>query len=214
MSTSIRVLIVDDHTVVREGLSALLSNPKYGVQVVGTAADGYEAVARARELRPDVILMDMIMPRKNGLEAIREILAERPETRILMLTSYSNDDDITAAIRSGAMGMLRKDSSVEELVNAIRSVAMGRMTLPPELTQRMLADHSAKSKHSDDVLTEREMDVLRCLAEGLSNKEIAERLNISTATVRSHVSHILSKLGVSNRTQAALYAREQGLIAD
>lgn len=213
MSDPIRVLIVDDHTVVREGLSALLSNPKYGVTVAGTARDGEEAVARARELRPDVILMDMVMPRKNGLEAIREILAERPDTRVLMLTSYSNDDDITAAIRSGAMGMLRKDSSVEELVNAIRTVAMGRMTLPPELTQRILATGKTPANTASAAdLTERELEVLRCLGEGMSNKEIAAQLHISTATVRSHVSHIFSKIEVKNRTQAALYAREQGIV--
>jgi len=213
MSDPIRVLIVDDHTVVREGLSALLSAPKYGVEVAGLACDGEQAVARARELRPDVILMDMVMPRKSGLEAIQEILAEQPRARILMLTSYSNDNEITAALRSGAMGYLRKDSSVEELVQAIRSTALGQMSLPPELAQRMMSGQMEEvSTLPGNELTERELDVLRCLAEGMSNKEIAEKLYISTTTVRSHVSHILSKLGVSNRTQAALYAREQGLL--
>ena len=213
MSESIRVLIVDDHTVVREGLSALLSAEKYGVQVAGTARDGVEAVARARELRPDVILMDMVMPRKSGLEAIQEILAEQPDARILMLTSYSNDNEITAAIRSGALGYLRKDSSVEELVHAIRSVAMGRMSLPPELAQRMMQMQTSPAPaFPGNELTDRELEVLERLSEGLSNKDIAARLHISTATVRSHVSHILSKLNVTNRTQAAIYAREQKLI--
>ena len=213
MSDPIRVLIVDDHTVVSEGLSALLSAPKYGVSVVGTASDGEKAVARARELRPDVTLMDMVMPRKSGLEAIQEILAEQPDARILMLTSYSNENEITAAIRSGAMGYLRKDSSVEELVHAIRSVAMGRMSLPPELAQRLMQMQTTSAPtFPGNELTERELEVLKCLGEGMSNKDIAARLHISTATVRSHVSHILSKLNVTNRTQAALYAREQKLI--
>ncbi len=213
MDQLIRVLIVDDHPVVREGLRALLADEKYSVEVVGLAGDGEEAVARARELRPDVILMDMVMPRKSGLEAITEILAEQPDAHILMLTSYSNENEIATAIRSGAMGYLHKDSLMDELVHAIRSVAMGRMSLPPELTRRMLSDQTAPAAAAPiDELTERELEVLICLGGGLSNKEISERLHITITTVRSHVSHILSKLEVSNRTQAALYAREKGLV--
>ena len=213
MDQLIRVLIVDDHPVVREGLRALLADEKYGVEVVGLAGDGEEAVARARELRPDVTLMDMVMPRKSGLEAITEILTEQPDAHILMLTSYSNENEIAAAIRSGAMGYLHKDSLMDELVHAIRSVAMGRMSLPPELTRRMLSDQTAPAAAAPiDELTERELEVLICLGGGLSNKEISERLHITITTVRSHVSHILSKLEVSNRTQAALYAREKGVV--
>lgn len=214
MSKAIQVLIVDDHTVVREGLKALLSSQRYGVKVVGLASDGNEAVVRARELRPDVILMDMVMPHKSGLEAIQEILPEQPDARILMLTSYSDEDEITAAIRSGALGYLRKDAAVDELVHAIRSVAMGHMSLPPELVQHMISGQTSPPTAQENELTTREMEVLRCLGEGLSNKDISERLTIGTTTVRSHVSHILSKLEVSNRTQAALYAREQGLLPE
>ena len=207
MSDKIRVFVVDDHTVVREGLSALLSSSKYGVDVVGQAADGIEAVEMARQLDADVILMDMIMPRMGGLEAIEKIRAQQPDARILMLTSFSEDADVIAALKAGAMGYLRKDSSADELVQAIRSVAMGQLSLPQDLAQQLLLqDHAKDTTHPDDVLTPREQDVLQCLEQGLSNREIAEALSVTTATVRTHVSSILRKLGVSNRTQAALVA--------
>ena len=211
MTDKIRVLVVDDHTVVREGLSALLSSSKYGIDVVGQAADGIEAVEKARQLGPDVILMDMIMPRMGGLEAITRIRAQQPDARILMLTSFSEDDEVVAALKAGAMGYLRKDSSADELVQAIRSVAMGQLSLPQDLAQQLLLqDHAKDTTHPDDILTRREQDVLQCLEQGLSNREIAEALSVTTATVRTHVSSILRKLGVRNRTQAALAAREQG----
>jgi NarL family two-component system response regulator LiaR len=207
MTGRIRVLVVDDHTVVREGLSALLSSSRYGIEIVGQAADGIEAVEMARQLGPDVILMDMIMPRMGGLEAIQKIRVEQPDARILMLTSFSEDTEVVAALKAGAMGYLRKDSSADELVQAIRSVAMGQLSLPQDLAQQLLLQRHAKdTTHPDDILTRREQDVLQCLEQGLSNREIAEALSITTATVRTHVSSILRKLGVSNRTQAALVA--------
>ncbi len=208
MADKIRVLVVDDHTVVREGLSALLSSSKYGIEVVGQAADGVEAVEMARQLSPDVILMDMIMPRMGGLEAIEKIRAQQPDARILMLTSFSEDAEVVAALKAGAMGYLRKDSSAEELVQAIGSVAMGQLSLPQDLAQQLLLQaHAKDTTHPDDILTRREQDVLQCLEQGLSNREIAEALSVTTATVRTHVSSILRKLGVKNRTQAALVAR-------
>ncbi len=211
MADKIRVLIVDDHTVVREGLSALLSSSKYGIEVVGQAADGVEAVEMAPQLGPDVILMDMIMPRMEGLEAIKKIRAQQLDARILMLTSFSEDAEVVAALKAGAMGYLRKDSSADELVQAIHSVAMGQMSLPHDLAQQLLMMNQAEEmQHSDDVLTRREQEVLQYLGQGLSNREIADTLSITTATVRTHVSSILRKLGVSNRTQAALVAKEQG----
>lgn len=208
----IRVLVVDDHTVVRKGLCSLLTS-KYGIEVLGEAADGVEAIDKARELQPDVILMDLVMPRKTGLEAIIEIKKDNPRARILVLTSFSEDSQIAAAIKAGAMGYVLKDASPDELIHTIQGVYMGKMSIPAEMMQVVIAE-SEKSKHAprDDELTDRELDVLREIARGHSNQEIAEILGVSTTTVRSHVSSILRKLELENRTQAALYAVEAGLV--
>ena len=211
----IRVLIVDDHTVVRKGLQSLLSADKYDIQVVGDAGDGNQAVEMALALQPDVILMDLHMPRKSGLEAIQEITQQGLATRILVLTSFGEDERVAAALQAGALGYLLKDSSPDELVSAIHAVAMGHLSLPQQLSHAILGVQRPASSAPPESplaeLTARELDVLRCLAGGASNKEIASQLSVSLTTARTHVSSILRKLNLENRTQAALFAREQGL---
>jgi len=213
MADLIRILIADDHLVVRQGLCALLI-PRNGMEVVGEAADGAEAVEKALALRPDVILMDLNMPSKSGLEATREIIREDPEAHILVLTSYGEDANVAAAIKAGAMGYLLKNSSAEELFGSIRNVASGNLSLSPSAARALmqsLREPTDKPPSPISILTERELEVLRCLAQGLSNQEIAETLGVEKTTVRSHVNSILSKLNLANRTQAALYAVEMGL---
>jgi len=209
MTDLIRVLIADDHYVVRQGLAALLA-PRNGMEVVGEAANGREAVDLARTLQPDVILMDMIMPEMTGPEAISLIKQENPNARILVLTSFSESKQVSAAIQAGALGYLLKDSSPDDLLHAIRSVYRGNLVLPQDLALALMQPRPAAA--ALDQLTERETDVLRLLAQGQSNQEIARNLSISATTVRSHVSSILMKLNVTNRTQAALAAQEQKLL--
>ena len=209
MSDLIRILIADDHFVVRQGLAALLA-PRNGMEVVGEAATGREAVDRARVLQPDVILMDMMMPEMDGPEAIVLIKQENPAARILVLTSFGESKQISAAIQAGALGYLLKDSSPDDLLHAIRSVYRGNLVLPQDLALKLMQPQPVSV--ALDQLTERETDVLRLLAKGQSNQEIAATLNIGMTTVRSHVSNILMKLNVSNRTQAALVAQERQLL--
>jgi len=209
MNDMIRVLVVDDHFVVRQGLVTLLV-PRNGMQVIGEAATGREAIRQARMLQPDVILMDLIMPEMEGVEAITLIKQENPSARILVLTSFGEAKQVTAAIQAGAMGYLLKDSSPDDLLNAIRGVYRGNLVLPQALAVELI--HSKPTLAIPDQLTERETDVLQLLALGQSNKEIAGNLNISTTTVRSHISNIFMKLSVSNRTQAVLVAQERHLI--
>ena len=208
MTDLIRVLIVDDHFVVRQGLAALLV-ARNGMIVVGEATNGRDAVAQAHELQPDVILMDMMMPEVDGPQAIAQIKAENPGARILVLSSFGESKNVTAAMHAGAMGYLLKDSSPDDLFHAIRSVHRGNLVIPQALANDFMRPPSPPP--AIDQLTERELDVCRLLAQGCSNREIAEALFISATTVRAHVSSILTKLHVSNRTQAAVVAREHGL---
>jgi len=211
----IRVLIAEDHTVVREGLCALIeARPE--MEVVGQASDGVEAVSLARTLRPDVIVMDLVMPRKGGAEAIAEIKAEQPEARILVLTSFAEDRLAFEAIKAGATGYLLKDTSSRDLLQAIRDVYRGELSLHPSTALKVIrALHSApEPPPAGATLTGREVEVLKLVAQGLANQEIAQILGVSDRTVTTHVSSILGKLHLANRTQAALYAVHEGLAGD
>jgi NarL family two-component system response regulator LiaR len=211
-SKPIQVLIVDDHAIVRKGIRALLST-EADVDVIGEAENGRQAVALAKELQPDVVLMDLVMPEVDGIEATRQVTADRPGTRVLVLTSFAADDKVFPAIKAGALGYLLKDSGPEDLVKAIHQVHRGEPTLEPSIARKVLSElsHPPKKPLTPDPLTDREVEVLRLLAQGMSNREIAERLVITEMTVRTHVSNILGKLHLASRTQAALYALREGL---
>jgi NarL family two-component system response regulator LiaR len=208
----IRVFIAEDHAIVRKGISVLLTLEP-GFEVVGEASNGVEAVRRIESLQPDVILMDLEMPEMDGLEAIRHIMARQPKARILVLTSFSTDDKVFPAIRAGAMGYLLKDSELKEVVRAIRQVHRGEPSLHPRIARKLMRDLSQADERlpTTDPLTERELEVLRLVAQGKSNRKIADDLVITEGTVRVHVSSILSKLHVASRTQATLYALREGL---
>ena len=212
MSEPIRILIADDHELVRQGFSALLS-VKEGVEVVGLAENGAQAVKLAGSLRPDIILMDLLMPGKDGIEATREIKMNNSDARILIITSFAEDENVFQAIKAGALGYLLKDSSPQELMQAIEDVCKGRMSLHPNIAMKLLEELNRpnEGKATDEPLTEREVEVLKLVAKGHSNQEIADRLIVSERTVGAHVSNILSKLHLANRTQAALYALRKGL---
>ncbi len=210
--STIRVMLVDDHAIIRKGVRALLATER-DIQIVGEAGDGAEAIKQAEALRPDVILMDLMMPKVDGIEATRQITEKQPGAHILVLTSFAADDKVFPAIKAGALGYLLKDSTPDELVRAIRQVARGEPSLEPTIARKVLAElsHPAKKTPTADPLTEREMEVLRQVAQGKSNKDIAEKLVVSEMTIRTHVSSILSKLHLASRTQAALYALREGL---
>jgi two-component system, NarL family, response regulator LiaR len=205
-----RVLITDDHGVVRQGLRMFLSlEPDF--EVVGEASNGEEALAMARDLGPDVVLMDLLMPVMDGISATAKIRAELPDVEVIALTSVLEDASVTGAVRAGAIGYLLKDTDSEELSRAIKAAAEGRVHLAPEAAARLMRE--VRAPDSPEALTDREAEVLRLLAHGKANKQIASSLYVSEKTVKAHVSSILMKLGVQSRTQAALYAVRAGLVS-
>jgi NarL family two-component system response regulator LiaR len=206
----IRVLIADDHEVVRQGLRTFLEiDPE--LEVVGEAGNGREAVRVAHRVHPDVVLMDLLMPELDGIAATRLIRQELPDTEVMALTSVLEDTSVVAAVRAGAIGYLLKDTKARELRQAVKAAAAGQVQLSPEAAARLMRE--VRAPDQPEVLSERENDVLRLLARGLANKEIASRLSIAEKTVKTHVSSILGKLGVQSRTQAALYAGRIGMVA-
>jgi NarL family two-component system response regulator LiaR len=209
-----RVLIVDDHGVVREGLRAYLELEP-DIQVVGEAKDGLEAVRRAAELQPDVVLMDLVMPNMDGVDATSRIKEQQPATHVIILTSFLDDERVVPAIRAGATSYLLKDVAASDLARAIRGARAGQAQLHPEVARRLMQQVTSPRKPDAGAqLTDREREVLRLLADGRSNKEIARTLVVSERTVKGHVSNILGKLGLQDRTQAALFAVRNGLGQD
>jgi NarL family two-component system response regulator LiaR len=205
--------MADDHPLVREGIRSLLQTQP-DIEVAGEACNGAEAVAMAEELAPDVILLDLVMPQMDGLEALDHILQAAPEARILVVTSYADDDKVFPAIRGGALGYILKEAPPMTLVQAIRDVRKGELWLHPTVARKVIGDlrrSDEEPSEGSQVLTTREVEVLQLVARGLSNGDIAEQLVLSAATVSYHVSNILGKLHLANRTQAALYALREGL---
>jgi DNA-binding NarL/FixJ family response regulator len=205
----IRILVVDDHPIVRSGITSVLATQS-DLEVVGEAENGSEAITAAARLEPDLVLMDLRMPVLNGVAASAAILAARPATRIVVLTTYASDGEVLRAIEAGAVGYLLKDVPHEELSRALRAVAKGARYLAPAVTERLMARWQQPARLT---LTDRELEVLRCVAHGKGNRQIATELGIAEPTVKAHLVHIFEKLGVENRTAAAHMARELGLIA-
>ncbi len=220
MTSLTTVLLVDDHSLFREGLANLLSGQD-GMEVVGQAANGGEAIARARELQPDLILMDIKMPGMSGLEVTRRIKEEMPHTRIVMLTVSEDDDDLFEAIKSGAEGYLLKTIKSRDLIEMLKGVSQGEVALTRMMARKLWQEFAQQGNQEaqpasmyQPILTRREMEVIRLLSEGISDKEIAGRLSISVRTVKNHVHNILEKLQLQNRFQAASYALRKGLVKE
>ena len=212
-ASHIRILITDDHAVVREGLSSFISL-ELDMEIVAEASDGIEAVEKALLLEPDIILMDIVMPQQTGIEALQQLKEAGNPAKVIVLTSFAEYEQIYLAIKAGAMGYLLKDSTPEQLVQAIRDVYQGQTSLSPVIA-RMLIDEIKKESElplSEDPLTDREVQVLKLVAQGHTNRDIAERLVVSEGTVGTHISNILEKLHLANRTQAALYALRRGMV--
>jgi NarL family two-component system response regulator LiaR len=209
----IKVLIVDDHAVVRQGLRTFLEL-QTDIEIVGEAANGLEAIECARQHQPDIVLLDLVMPKLGGVEATPKIVAVSPNARVIILTSFGENDQVFPAIRAGAQGYLLKDIPPKELIQAVRDVYQGKVQLHPDVAKKLMSAIATKEPApppAETVLTERELEVLRLLAKGLNNHEIARQLTISEKTVKTHVSNILGKLQLEDRTQAAIYALKQGL---
>jgi two-component system, NarL family, response regulator DegU len=210
--TDIRILLAEDQTLLRDGLRTILDLEE-GLAVVGEASDGDEAVRRTRELKPDIVLMDIQMPHRNGVEATAAIATSCPGTRVVVLTTFDYDEYVFDAVKAGAMGYLLKDVPAPELIDTIRRVHAGESFIQPSVASRLLVEMGRRSRvPADEELTARELDVLGLLAEGASNREIASRLYLAEGTVKNHVSNILGKLHAANRTHAVRLAQEQGLI--
>jgi len=217
----IRLLIVDDHAMVRQGLRTFLELQNISalpIEVVGEAANGVEAVEMARNTQPDIVLLDLVMPEMDGIQATSKIIENSPQSRVIILTSFGEEDKVLPAIRAGAQGYLLKDIPPGELAQAVRDVYHGKVQLHPEIARKLMSAVTGKEERAplrtDGGLTEREQDVLRLIADGLNNREIAGKLIISEKTVKTHVSSILGKLHLEDRTKAAIYALRQGLITD
>jgi DNA-binding NarL/FixJ family response regulator len=211
---TIRILLCDDHTILRDGMRNLL-NSEPDLEVAGEAADGAQAIEQVRELRPDVVVMDINMPGLNGVDAVERLTAEFPDLRILILTMYNHDEYLFRTIRAGARGYLLKDSPVSEVIDAIRKVMTGASVLHPELTDRLVASYRQgkdKEQESGEKLSPREQEMLAALVQGLANKQIAEQLFISETTVKLHISNLYRKLGVKSRSQAIILAVKEKLI--
>ncbi len=207
----ISVLIADDHPVVREGLAAFLGIQP-DIALVGEACNGEEAVARTKEVLPDVVLVDVVMPGMGGIEATRGIREASPSTKVIILTSFAEDDKVIGAIKAGAAGYLLKEAGAQEVAHAIRTVYRGEALLHPSVAARLMQEISAGRDPQEEALTERELEVLRLIARGMSNKQISSELVISEKTVKTHVSNILAKLHLADRTQAALYAVRKRIV--
>ena len=208
----ITVFHADDHALVRGGVRGLLLTEP-DIELVGEAGNGYEAVEKVLELEPDVILLDLHMPQKGGVEAIGEIRDAMPEAKILVLTSFATDEDVFPAVKAGALGYLLKDSSPQDLLQAIRDVYNGQLSLDPAVAQKVMGElrKPPRSPLTEEPLTQREVEILKYVAEGLTNQKIADKLVVSERTVRAHVSNVLAKLHLANRTQAAVYALREGI---
>lgn len=212
MKKPIRIFMADDHAIVRKGLRTLIESES-DMEVIGEASDGVEAVLKVRSLQPDVILMDLVMPRQGGVEAIIEIKKENPDARILVLTSFAEEEKVFSAIKAGALGYLLKDTSPEQLLQAIHDVYRGESSLHPMIALKLIRELRQPSNlpPTNDPLTEREVEVVKLVAQGFTNQEIADTLFISERTVGNHIGSMLSKLHLANRTQVALYALREGL---